>query len=154
MSFNVVISSEDRIAGSSVTNAEYYFDWNNFRDDNASYEMSFVFQTQNDYYNPAGSTMPNKILQLSLPDLPQLNYRTSSSIGANTSGVVGFIYPIIFAPADNEQYYCAKGGDNPSVFVKSLPSNSVFKVDLVTPASVTTPDIPDSYMLILSFKKI
>jgi hypothetical protein len=145
MSFNVVISSEDRVTGSSVTNAEYYFDWNNFRDDNASYEMSFVYSSE-----PETQAIDNKVLQISLPDLPQLNYQTDSSqIGANTSGVIGFVFPSV---VNGKEYYSAKVSENPSVFVKSLPSNAKFKVDLVSDVGTINP--PASYKLILSFKKI
>ena len=59
MSFNVVISSSDKISGSTIENAEYYFDWNNFRDDNASYEMSFVYCSE-----PEGQAINNKVIQI------------------------------------------------------------------------------------------
>lgn len=146
MSFNVVISSEERISGSSVTNAEYYFDWNNFREDSGSYEMSFVYQSEPEAnYNNINS---NKVVMLSLPDLPQLNYKTNQTqIGANTSGVVGILFP---CENDSKLYYDAKHLDNPPVYVKSLPQNANFKVDLVGDVVLTA---PASYKLILSFKK-
>ena len=144
MSFNVVISSEDKISGSTIEKAEYYFDWNNFRDDNASYEMSFVYCSE-----PETQAINNKVLQISLPDLPQLNYRTSSEIGANTSGVIGFVFPEVH---HSKEFYTAKHYDNPPVYVKALPYQNNFKVDLVSDAgSINT---PASYKLILSFKKV
>ena len=144
MSFNVVISSSDKIAGSSVTNAEYYFDWNNFRGDNSSYELSFTYCSE-----PASQSLGDKVLQISLPDLPQLNFRTSSEIGANTSGVIGIVFPEVH---NSKEYYTAKPSDNAPVYVDSLPFQSKFKVDLVS--DVATINAPPSYKLILSFKKI
>jgi len=143
MSFNVVISSSDKIASSSVTNAEYFFDWNNFREDNSSYEMSFTYCSE-----PETQAINNKVLQISLPDLPQLNFRTSSEIGANTSGIIGFVFPEV---VNSKELYIARNGDNPSVIVKSLPFNANFKVDLVSDGTINP---PPSYKLILSFKKI
>jgi len=144
MSFNVVISSSDKIAGSSVTNAEYYFDWNNFRGDNSSYELTFTYCSE-----PDTQSLGNKVLQISLPDLPQLNFRTSSEIGANTSGIIGIVFPEVH---NSKEYYTAKPSDNPPVQVDSLPFQSKFKVDLVS--DVTNITAPSSYKLILSFKKI
>ena len=114
MSFNVVISSSDKIASSSVTNAEYFFDWNNFREDNSSYEMSFTYCSE-----PETQAINNKVLQISLPDLPQLNFRTSSEIGANTSGIIGFVFPEV---VNSKELYIARNGDNPSnsFFIASL----------------------------------
>lgn len=143
MSFNVVISSSDKTASSSVTNAEYFFDWNNFREDNSSYEMSFTYCSE-----PETQAINNKVLQISLPDLPQLNFRTSSEIGANTSGIIGFVFPEV---VNSKELYIARNGDNPSVIVKSLPFNANFKVDLVSDGTINP---PPSYKLILSFKKI
>lgn len=144
MSFNVVISSSDKKSDSTIENAEYYFDWNNFRDDNASYEMSFVYCSE-----PETQNINNKVLQISLPDLPQLNYRTSSEIGANTSGVIGFVFPEVH---HSKEFYTAKQSDNPPVYVKALPYQNNFKVDLVS--DVGSINTPASYKLILSFKKI
>lgn len=144
MSFNVVISSSDKISGSTIENAEYYFDWNNFRDDNSSYEMSFTYCSE-----PETQSINNKVLQISLPDLPQLNYRTSSEIGANTSGVIGFVFPEVH---NSKEFYTAKQSDNPPVYVKALPYQNNFKVDLVS--DVGSINTPASYKLILSFKKI
>jgi hypothetical protein len=144
MSFNVVISSTDKITGSTILNAEYYFDWNNFRGDNSSYELSFTYCSE-----PESQSLGNKVLQISLPDLPQLNFRTSSEIGANTSGVIGIVFPEVH---NNKEYYSAKHSDNAPVYVDSLPFQSKFKVDLVSDA--TTINVPASYKLILSFKKI
>jgi len=143
MSFNVVISSSDKTASSSVTNAEYFFDWNNFRGDNSSYELSFTYCSE-----PETQALDNKVLQISLPDLPQLNFRTSSEIGANTSGIIGFVFPEV---VNSKELYIARNGDNPSVIVKSLPFNANFKVDLVSDGTINP---PPSYKLILSFKKI
>ena len=144
MSFNVVISSSDKIAGSSVINAEYYFDWNNFRGDNSSYELSFTYCSE-----PDSQSLGDKVLQISLPDLPQLNFRTSSEIGANTSGIIGIVFPEVH---NSKEYYSAKLSDNAPVYVDSLPFQSKFKVDLVSDATSLT--APPSYKLILSFKKI
>lgn len=144
MSFNVVISSSDKTADSTVENAEYFFDWNNFRDDNSSYEMSFVYCSE-----PETQAINNKVLQISLPDLPQLNYRTSSQIGANTTGIIGCVFPEV---VNSKELYIARNGDNPSVIVKSLPFNAKFKVDLIS--DVGSINVPVSYKLILSFKKM
>lgn len=144
MSFNVVINSADKVAGSSVTNAVYYFDWNNFRDVNCSYEMSFVFTSDS-----VVATTTKKVLSLSLPDLPQLNYRANGTkIGANTSGIVGVLFPS--SVSTTKEVYNAKVSDNAPVYVKSLPTNAEFKVDLVSDGVNT----PASYTLIISFEKI
>tara|TARA_B110000285_G_scaffold53605_1_gene61138 strand:+ start:929 stop:1360 length:432 start_codon:yes stop_codon:yes gene_type:complete len=143
MSFNVVISSSDKIASSSIRNAEYYFDWNNFRGDNSSYELTFTYCSE-----PESQALNNKVLQISLPDLPQLNFRTSSEIGANTSGIIGIVFPEVH---HSKEYYSAKPSDNPPVYVDSLPFQSNFKVDLVSDSAINA---PPSYKLILSFKKI
>jgi len=143
MSFNVVISSSDKTASSSVTNAEYFFDWNNFRGDNSSYELSFTYCSE-----PETQALDNKVLQISLPDLPQLNFRTSSEIGANTSGIIGIVFPEVH---NSKEYYSAKPSDNPPVYVDSLPFQSKFQVDLVSDGTINP---PPSYKLILSFKKI
>ena len=143
MSFNVVISSSDKIASSSITNAEYYFDWNNFRGDNSSYELTFTYCSE-----PESQALNNKVLQISLPNLPQLNFRTSSEIGANTCDIIGIVFPEVH---HSKEYYSAKPSDNPPVYVDSLPFQSNFKVDLVSDSAINA---PPSYKLILSFKKI
>ena len=106
--------------------------------------MTFTYCSE-----PETQALNNKVLQISLPDLPQLNFRTSSEIGANTSGIIGIVFPEVH---NSKEYYTAKPSDNPPVHVDSLPFQSKFRVDLVS--DVANINVSPSYKLILSFKKI
>lgn len=144
MSFNVVLSSNKKTSGTNA-DATYNFNFSFF--DKGEYEVSFAYQSSLDT-----KTLTNNIQQIELPDLPQLNYRADTKIGTASSGVIGLCYAEI---VDGKERYVARWGDNPPIFCKGLPSSATFRVRLVEEADGTaTIDIPDDYVLVLSFKKL
>ena len=144
MSFNVVISSNKKVSGTNG-DATYNFQFQQFQQ--GEYEVSFSYQSSLDT-----KTLTNNIQQIQLPDLPQLNYRADTKIGTASSGVIGLCYAEI---VDRKERYVSRWGDNPPIFCKGLPSSATFRVRLVEEADGTaTIDIPDDYVLILSFKKL
>tara|TARA_B100000768_G_scaffold143699_1_gene135955 strand:+ start:2656 stop:3090 length:435 start_codon:yes stop_codon:yes gene_type:complete len=144
MSFNVVISSNKKVSGTNA-DATYNFQFQQFQQ--GDYEVSFAYQSSLDT-----KTLTNNIQQIQLPDLPQLNYRADTKIGTASSGVIGLCYAEI---VDGKERYVSRWGDNPPIFCKGLPSSGTFRVKLgeETDGSSTI-DIPDDYVLILSFKKL
>ena len=144
MSFNVVISSNKKVSGTNA-DATYNFQFQQFQ--HGEYEVSFSYQSSLDT-----KQLTNNIQQIELPDLPQLNYRADTKIGTASSGVIGLCYAEI---VDGKERYVSRWGDNPPIFCKGLPSSGTFRVKLgeETDGSSTI-DIPDDYVLILSFKKL
>ena len=144
MSFNVVISSNKKVSGNNA-DATYNFQFQQYQQ--GDYEVSFAYQSSLDT-----KTLTNNIQQIQLPDLPQLNYRADTKIGTASSGVIGLCYAEI---VDGKERYVSRWGDNPPIFCKGLPSSGTFRVKLgeETDGSSTI-DIPDDYVLILSFKKL
>ena len=141
MSFNVVISSNKKVSGTNA-DATYNFNWDMF--DKGEYEVSFSYQS-----GLVDTQLLNNILQIELPDLPQLNYRADTKIGTATSGVIGMCYAEI---VDTKERYVARWGDNPPIYSRGLPSSATFRVRLVEETGTT--NAPDDYVLILSFKKL
>ena len=144
MSFNVVISSNKKVSGTNA-DATYNFQFQQFQQ--GDYEMSFAYQSSQD-----STQQSNNILQIQLPDLPQMNYRADTKIGTASSGVIGMCYAEILG--SNERYV-ARWGDNPPIYCRGLPSSGTFRVKLAEETDGTsTIDIPADYVLILSFKKL
>lgn len=144
MSFNVVISSNKKVSGTNA-DATYNFQFQQFN--KGEYEVTFAYQSSLDT-----KQLTNNIQQIELPDLPQLNYRADTKIGTASSGVIGLCYAEI---VDGKERYVSRYGDNPPIFARGLPSSSTFRVRIVEETDGTgTIDIPDDYVLILSFKKL
>ena len=82
MSFNVVVNSADCVDGATIKKRmRYYFDFNFFKREKCDYELSFAFRSTDT------NTIFDKIVYLSLPDLPQSNYTVASKVGAASTGV-------------------------------------------------------------------
>jgi hypothetical protein len=146
MSFNVVISSNKKVSGTNA-DATYNFQFQQFQE--GEYEMSFAYQSSQDT-----SQYLNNILQIQLPDLPQMNYRADTKIGTASSGVIGMCYAENIQGSSRERYV-ARWGDNPPIYCRGLPSSGTFRVKLVEETDgSSTIDIPADYVLILSFKKL
>tara|TARA_B110000285_G_scaffold26799_1_gene26152 strand:- start:167 stop:601 length:435 start_codon:yes stop_codon:yes gene_type:complete len=144
MSFNVVISSNKKVSGTNA-DATYNFQFQQFQQ--GDYEMSFAYQSSQD-----STQQSNNILQIQLPDLPQMNYRADTKIGTASSGVIGMCYAEILG---SKERYVARWGDNPPIYCRGLPSSGTFRVKLAEEADGgSTIDIPADYVLILSFKKL
>ena len=144
MSFNVVISSNKKVSGTNA-DATYNFQFQQFQQ--GDYEMSFAYQSSQD-----STQQSNNILQIQLPDLPQMNYRADTKIGTASSGVIGMCYAEILG---SKERYVARWGDNPPIYCRGLPSSGTFRVKLAEETDGTsTIDIPADYVLILSFKKL
>ena len=144
MSFNVVVSSNKKVSGTNA-DATYNFNFQQFHQ--GEYEMSFAYQSSQD-----NTQLINNILQIDLPDLPQMNYRADTKIGTASSGVIGMCATEIVG---SKERYIARWGDNPPIYCRGLPSSATFRVRLVEEYDgANIIDAPADYVLILSFKKL
>lgn len=137
--YNIIINSLTKIAGTNYSNYEYTYDWGLIPE--GKYEMTFSFTS--------AATTDNTLLTILIPDLGATmnNFTTATNTGGNYANMLGTVTNI------NSLYYKSCVNENPPIYLNNRPMNSRFSV-YVLDNTGTFKNIAVAYILILSLKKI
>lgn len=142
--YTVVLSSANRVNGSSVAVAKYNFNWSALPQ--GKYNMSFTFFSQ------FGTlTIGNEILLVQLKDLGVVipSYTAGTSTSAINNGFVG-VTSAWSNGANNylQSYYKA----NPSITIDHAPTSNQFTVSLFQLDGITPSTLAVNYVMTLIFE--
>lgn len=148
MSFSLILNSLQGTAATagSQTSINYNFNWA-VLEDNASYEMTFTYQSRD-----AGNLVANDHRLVRLTGIGGLNnsYNVTSAGVATSTEVIGLLCP---QSVQNTHYYFAGTETNPPVFFKNRPSGNNFRVDILNYNNTIAAGNYE-WTLILHFKKL
>jgi len=130
----------------SQTSVGFNFNWS-VLEDNASYELSFIFQSKD-----AGVVTASSHKQIRLSGIGSLNssYNVTSASVATSTEVIGFVYPVAVG---GTYFFFAGTETNPPVFFKNRPSGNNFKVEILNFDNALSAGNYE-WSLILHFKKL
>tara|TARA_R110000822_G_scaffold229758_1_gene361889 strand:- start:3248 stop:3727 length:480 start_codon:yes stop_codon:yes gene_type:complete len=157
MSFNVVIDSNDRIAGNAnndILKHRYALDWS-FLEQSEDYELtfSFVISGEKSYESLYDFTC----IALTGLGTQIMTYKASGSTDAKNSNVIGLVERDVFSRQDvNKMMTFRASPANVPVILKGRPSNNLFQVDLLknsTEFATNALTASNEYILILHFNK-
>jgi hypothetical protein len=152
---NVVLNSNNALAGSTNSNATYNIDWGAILKPNTPYYLHFTYVGQ-----PNTFTGATKLAQVSV-DFVMENYLNKSSIyGAPTTTHLGMLRSFYLNGAIN--YLFADDNNNPPVYLENRPCNNQFKVHVLTNDATpvewrdtnAVPAVNGNYILTLSFHEV
>ncbi len=148
MSFSLILNSLQGTAttAGSQTSVGYNFNWS-VLDNNASYELSFIYQSKD-----AGALTASSHKQIRLTGIGGLNnsYNVTSAGVATSTEVIGLVYPL---SVNNTHFFFAGTETNPPVFFKHRPSGNNFKVEILNFDNAISAGNYE-WTLILHFKKL
>ena len=152
---NVILNSNNAIAGSTNDNATYNVDWGAILKDGKSYRMHWTYVGQ-----PNTFTAATKLAQVRV-DFNAENYLNRSSIyGAPSTMTIGCLRSFYLNGAIN--YLFCDDNNNPPIYLQTRPYNNTFNVQVLTNDAAPTgwrdnagvPVANASYMMTLSFQEI
>ena len=151
MIYTVILNSNNRVAGSTVSNATYYFDWTVFSE--SKYKMTSVFTST--------AVNATNVLTLAMLEVQlgqsKVFKANATQTRATTTNTIGFVIPN--ATAVSTFYY----GDIttlPPVYLYHRPNQNDFYVRLTTNAIIPIDWVDyvgaqmTEYNLILTFESI
>lgn len=153
---NVVLNSNNALAGSANNNATYFIDWSAILKDNTAYRLHWTYTGQVNTFTTA-----SKLPQVRV-DFNMENYlNKSSTFGAPTTTFIGNLQPKQIVNNTTWGLY-ADDSNNPPIYLNKRPYNNTFNVQVVTNDATpvlwvdnaATPVANNNYILILSFQEI
>lgn len=150
---NVVLNSNNALAGSTNNNANYNIDWGAILKDNTPYHLHWTYVGQ-----------PNTLVAASKLAVVQVNFgmeqylNRTSTYGAPTTFTIGCLRSFYLNAAVN--YLFADDNNNPPIYLQNRPYNNQFNVQVVTndaapiPWTDSTPVANNNYILTLSFEEL
>ena len=152
---NVVLNSNNALAGSTNNNANFNVDWGAILKDKTAYELHFTYVGQTNTITSA-----SKLAQVSLDFQTETYLNASSTYGAPTTTHLGTLRSFYLNGTTN--YLFADDNNNPPVYLKNRPYNNTFNVRVLTndatPVGWTdnagVPVVNGNYILTLSFHEI
>jgi len=152
---NVILNSNNALAGSSNNDATYNIDWGSILEPNKPYRLHFSYTGQ-----PNTLTAASK-LAVVMVDFQMKQYlNTSSTYGAPTTMTLGVLRSFYLNGTTN--YLFSDDSNNPPVYITNRPGNNTFRVRIVTNdatpvAWLDNAGIPvanGNYILCLSFQEM
>lgn len=152
---NVILNSNNALAGSTNSNATYNVDWGAILKPNTPYHLHFTYVGQ-----PNTITAASKLAQVSV-DFVMENYLNQSSIyGAPTTTHLGMLRSFYLNGTTN--YLFADDNNNPPVYLQNRPYNNTFRVQVLTNDATPiewkdnagVPVANNNYILTLSFSEV
>jgi hypothetical protein len=152
---NVILNSNNALAGSTNNNATYNIDWGSILEPNKSYRLHFSYTGQ-----PNTLTASSKLAVIMI-DLNMEQYlNTSSTYGAPTTTTLGVLRSFYLNGTVN--YLFSDDSNNPPVYLQTRPYANTFRVRIMTNDATPvlwldnagTPAVNNSYILTLSFQEM
>jgi len=152
---NIVLNSNNALAGSTTSNATYFIDWGAVLDDRKPYRMHWTYVSQSNTITAA-----TKVAQVQVDFQTRAYLNRSSQMGAPNTQTIGALRTFYVNGTVN--YLFADDNNNPPVYLDSRPQNNIFRVQILTndatPVAWTdnagTPVAPGNYLLTLSFTEM
>lgn len=154
---NVIINSNNKISGTN-NNATYNIDWGSILKDRTAYRLHFTYMGG---FNTFTAASTNKIACV-YSDIQTSSNRMTSTTGAMTTQMMGYLKIQQIQPSINLAYLTAEDNTNVHMFLDSRPMNNTFTISIYDNASTPalyldnngTPAPPNNYILILSFSEL
>ena len=151
---HVILNSNNAISGNTQS-ATYLVDWNSILKPNKSYLCHFTYIGGANVYT--GTKLACVYIDFNNQEIYQ---NLSSTNGASTSQMIGFLKPIILVGSTNTVYLQAETITNEEFLLKNRPSNNIVNVRILDNSgslftdNATTPANPAAYVLTLHFREI
>jgi len=154
---NVYLNSNNKISGTN-NNATYNIDWGSVLKNNTRYRLHFTYMGG---MNTFSAAMTNKIACI-YSDIQTSSNRMSSTNGAMTTQMMGYLKIQQVQPNVNAGYLTAEDNTNVPMYLDSRPLNNTFTISILdnqaTPALYldvnASPAVPGNYIMVLSFQEI
>lgn len=152
---NVILNSNNKTGGTN-NNASYTIDWGAILKNNTPYYLHFT-------YIGGVNTLTGTKLATVYADFETTNKQnTSTSYGASSSQMIGYLKIQQFAPNNNGNYLTAEDNTNVRMYLPNRPMNNNFTITIrdnaATPAlfldNAASPAQPANYILVLSFEEV
>jgi hypothetical protein len=151
---NVILNSNNALAGSANNDATYNIDWGSILEPNKPYRLHFSYVGQ-----PNSLTAATKLAVIMVDFQMEQYLNSSSTYGAPTTMTLGVLRSFYLNGAVN--YLFSDDNNNPPVYLQNRPGNNTFRVRVMTndatpvawvDSSTTAPN--NNYILTLSFQEI
>lgn len=152
---NVYLNSNNKISGTN-NSATFNIDWGSVLKNNTPYRLHFTYMGGMNTFTAA---MTNKIACI-YSDIQTSSNRMSSTNGAMTTQMMGYLKIQQVQPNVNAGYLTAEDNTNVPLYLDSRPLNNTFTISILdnqaTPALYvdTASVVPGNYMLVLSFQEV
>jgi len=152
---NVLLNSNNALAGSTNNDATYNIDWGSILEPNKPYRLHFSYTGQ-----PNTLTTASKLAVVMIDFQMEQYLNSSSTYGAPTTMTLGVLRSFYLNGTTN--YLFSDDSNNPSVYLKNRPGNNTFRVRVLTNDAVPVawtdnagvPVANNNYILCLSFQEI
>lgn len=152
---NVILNSNNALAGSTNNNANYNVDWGSILKDKTAYRLHWTYVGQANTLTAA-----SKLAQVKVNFNMENYLNTSSVIGAPTTQTIGVLRSAYLNGALNVLY--AGDNDNTPIYLANRPYNNIFNVQVLTNDATPVawldnagvPVVNAAYMLTLSFTEM
>lgn len=154
---NVFLNSNNKISGTN-NNAVYNIDWGTLLKNNTAYRLHFTYMGGFNTFTAASS---NKIACV-YSDIQTSSNRMSSTNGAMTTQMMGYLKIQQVQPNINLAYLTCEDNTNVPMYLENRPMNNTFTISIYDNASPpvlfldnnATPAQPNNYIMVLSFQEI
>ena len=151
---NVILNSNNALAGSTNSNANYNVDWGAILKPNQAYRLHFTYVGQANTITAA-----SKLAQVQIGFQMEQYLGQSSTYGAPTSITIGALRTFYINGTIN--YLFADDNNNPPIYLQTRPYSNTFNVRVMTndatpiewKDNAATPVVNNNYILNLSFQE-
>jgi hypothetical protein len=158
---NVILNSNNALAGSTTNNANYSIDWSYILKEGTAYRMHWTYVGM-----PNTLTIASKLAQVQINFNMEQYLNTSSTIGAPVTLTIGVLRSAYLNGSINTLY--AGDNDNTPIYLPYRPYNNTFNVKILTndatpvlwtdnktlPGPVNDFQPPGAYILTLCFTEV
>lgn len=152
---NVILNSNNALAGSTNSNANYNIDWGAILKPNKAYKLHWTYVGQSNTITAA-----SKLAQVQIAFQMEQYLGQSSTYGAPTSISIGALRTFYVNGVIN--YLFADDNNNPPIYLETRPYSNTFNVRVMTndatpiewKDNAATPVVNGNYMLNLSFQEL
>lgn len=145
--YTVVLSSANRVSGSTIPSAQYYFNWNALPD--GEYNLSYTF-----YSNHTTITAGQEILLVQAKDLgvviPSYTAGNTSTSAVNN----GFLGVSTVWANSTYNYIYSQYLSNCPLYIPHRPTNNIFTINLFLPNGTTASTLTVDYVMTLVFEPL
>lgn len=153
-SVNVILNSNNAIAGADTRSLTYFIDWNAILDRKKKYNLHFVYMGGVNTYT--GTRLPTIYATFNTE-----NYQPSINGTVNTQ-MLGLLMPTVLAGASSTSFFQSLDNTNVPIYMETPPNNNTFNINILdnqaTPVgyldNAGTPVPPAPYILILRFSEV
>jgi len=153
-SVNVVLNSNNAIAGTDTRSLTYFIDWDAILDRKKKYHLHFVYMGGANTYT--GTKLPTIYATFNTE-----NYLPNITGTINTQ-MLGVLMPTVLAGASSTSFFQSLDNTNLPIFMNTPPNNNTFTISILdnqaTPVgyldNAGTPNPPAPYVLILRFSEV